>query len=136
MDRKKVAAIVFSDSHERHRLEALLHPRIAIRRKDLIDEYEKQPRIKMIVIDSPLLYQADLDLLCDAVIFVDASEEVRRERSEKQRHWPEGELARREKLQQSLDTKRARADYICSNNSTPAALRAEVERIFACIASP
>jgi dephospho-CoA kinase len=135
IDRKKVAAIVFSDSQQRHRLEALLHPRIAVRREMLIGEYEEQPRIRMIVLDSPLLYETDLDLMCDAVIFVDAPESVRKERSEKQLHWPEGELARREKLQQSLDTKRARADHVVSNHSSLAELRKEVERIVARIVS-
>jgi len=131
VDRKTIGRIVFSDSEQRHRLEAMLHPRIAVRREDLIAEFDKQPRIKMIVLDSPLLYESDLDLACDAVIFVDASTEQRKERSEKQRQWPEGELGRREKLQQSLDMKRARADHICSNNSSLADLRKDVERIFA-----
>lgn len=136
VDRQKVAAIVFSDSEQRHRLEALLHPRIAVRREMLIEEYDKQPRIKMVVLDSPLLYEADLDLMCDAVIFVDAPEELRRDRSEKHLLWPEGELARRERLQQSLDTKRARADYIVSNHSSLTDLRKEVERVVARIVSP
>jgi len=133
--RAKVSAIVFADSTQRHRLEALLHPRIAVRREMMIAAFEKQPRVRMIVLDSPLLYEADLDLICDAVIFVDTPLEQRKGRSEKQRAWPEGELARREKLQQALDTKRARADHICSNNSSLADLRKNIERIYATIVS-
>ena len=129
VDRKKVASIVFGDASQRHRLETLLHPRIAIRRADKMSEFDGQPRIKMIVLDTPLLYEADLDLMCDAVVFVGADFELRKQRSEKSRHWPPGELARREKAQQSLDMKRARADYICENNSTLADLRKQVERI-------
>jgi dephospho-CoA kinase len=89
----------------------------------------------MIVLDSPLLYETDLDLMCDAIIFVNASMENRQARSEKQRAWPEGEIARRESTQLALDTKQARADYVCSNNSSPADLRREVERIFATISA-
>ena len=135
VDRKKIAGIVFADSGQRHRLEALLHPRIEVRRADVMAELERQPRIRMMVLDSPLLYEADLDLMCDAVIFVDAGTDQRRERSEKSRHWPEGEIERREKLQQPLDTKRARADYICDNNSTLSDLRKQVETIFSRIVS-
>lgn len=135
VDRQKVAAIVFADPGQRHRLEALLHPRIAVRRADVVAEFEKQPRIQMIVLDSPLLYEADLDLMCDAVIFVEAGLDNRRERSEKPRDWPEGEVPRREKMQQPLDTKRARADYICDNNSTLSNLRKQVETIFSRIVS-
>lgn len=90
----------------------------------------------MIVLDSPLLYESKLDQTCDAVIFVEAPESQRQARSEKQRNWAEGESARREKLQQTLDTKRARADYVVSNNSSLADLRKEVERVFASIVSP
>lgn len=135
VDRRKVASIVFADPAQRHRLEALLHPRIAIRRSDLMAEFDRQPRIKMIVLDSPLLYEVDLDLLCDAVVFVEADRDRRIERSEKAHHWPEGELDRREKTQQPLDMKRARADYICENNSTLADLRKHVERVFTQILS-
>ena len=129
VDRKKVASIVFGDPSQRHRLEALLHPRIAVRRADLMADFDKQPRIRLIVIDSPLLYEADLDLTCDAVVFVDAGLDLRKERSEKLRRWPEGELLRRERSQQSLDMKRARADYTCENNSTLTDLRNQIERI-------
>lgn len=135
VNRQKVGTIVFNDRVQRHKLEALLHPRIAVRRADQIAAYEKQPRIRMIVLDSPLLYESDLDLICDAVIFVDAPVERRVERSEKARNWPEGEVLRREKLQQPLDMKRARADYTCVNNSTLSDLREQVERIYAQIVS-
>jgi dephospho-CoA kinase len=135
VDRRKVALVVFADASQRHRLEALLHPRVGIRRASLMAELETQSRIKAIVLDSPLLYEVDLDLLCDAVLFVDADFATREARSEKSRNWPEGELARREKTQQPLDMKRARADYTVDNNSTLAALRRQVEGVFAQIVS-
>lgn len=135
VDRQRVAAIVFRDPAQRHRLEALLHPRLDIRRSDLMAEFESQPRTRIIVLDSPLLYETDQDLMCDAVIFVDSRLEYRKERSEKSRSWSEEELRQREKSQLSLDIKRTRADYICDNNSTLAALREQVERIFAQIVS-
>ena len=135
VDRRKVASIVFVDAAQRHRLEVLLHPRVGIRRADLVAEMEAQGKVKAIVLDSPLLYEADLDLMCDAVIFVDAAQAAREARSEKSRNWPAGELARREKTQQPLDMKRARADYTVDNNSTLAALRRQVEGVFAQIVS-
>lgn len=129
VDRRKVAAIIFADPAQRHRLEAFLHPLIAIRRRDKISEFLERQRVKFIVLDSPLLYETDLDLDCDAVIFVDAPFEVRRERSEKERGWPPDELARREKSQYPLDMKRARADYTLVNDSDLGSLRSRVEQI-------
>ncbi len=135
VDRQKVAAIVFADPSQRHRLEALLHPRIDVRRVDMIATMEKKPSICAIVLDSPLLYEADLDLVCDAVVFVHSDEETRKSRSENSNKWPKGELERREKSQQPLDIKRARADYVCENNSGTASLRKQVEGVFAQIVS-
>ncbi len=135
INRQKVASIVFGDPSQRHRLESLLHPRIAVRRSDLIAEFEARADIRMIVLDSPLLYEVDLDLLCEAVVFVEADEAVRKQRSEKDRQWSEEELSRREKSQQPLDMKRARAEYICVNNSSLDALRDRVKEVFTQIVS-
>ena len=135
VDRKKIASLIFDDPGQRRRLESMLHPRIAVRRAALLEEMGRDPRIKMVVIDSPLLFEAGLDESCDAVVFVEAGVDERRARSEKARSWPAGELEKREKTQQSLDTKRSRADYICENNSTPADLRNQVTRLFSQILS-
>ncbi|MFQ5424050.1 MAG: dephospho-CoA kinase [Phycisphaerae bacterium] len=135
VDRAKVATIVFGDSVQRRRLEALLHPRIAARRAELLSRMNDQSDVRMIVLDSPLLYETDLDLECDAVIFVDADRATRLQRSEKSRHWSKEQFTRREKSQQSLDMKRARADYVCGNHSTLAELRESVTAIFAQIVS-
>ncbi len=135
VDRRKVAAIVFADPEQRRRLEALLHPRIAARREKALAEFDAKPEIKAIVIDSPLLFETDLDLQCDAVIFVDADVDIRLARSEKHRNWTAEEFRRREKSQLPLDTKRARADYVCSNNSTLSALRIEIAGILAQVVS-
>lgn len=135
VDRGRVASIVFGDESQRRRLEALLHPRIARRHDEMMAEFDKQDDVKFIVIDSPLLFEAKLDRLCDAVVFVEAPLDAREERSEKYRRWPRGTLARREKNQQPLDMKRRRADYICDNNSTLNELRKQVEEIVTTILS-
>ena len=130
VDRRKIAERIFGNAAERSRLEALVHPRIARRRDVILAEIRERPDVRMIVIDSPLLYEAGLDRMCDRVIYVEANEDNRRQRSEKDRQWPPGELARREKNQESLDNKRSRADHVCVNNSTPDALRQQVQDIY------
>ncbi len=130
IDRSAVARIVFADEAQRHRLEGLMHPRIEKRRAALTARYELDPRIRMIVIDAPLLYEAGLDRQCDAVIFVDAPRELRLARVRETRGWSDAELERREKNQQPLEMKRARANYTCTNNSDLDDLRRQVESIF------
>jgi len=130
ISRSAVAEIVFADDAQRRRLEGLMHPRIERRRAALTAQYELDPRIPVIVIDAPLLYEAGLDRQCDAVIFVDAPRDVRLARVRERRGWTDAELERREKFQQPLEMKRALANYTCTNNSDLNALRRQVESIF------
>ena len=130
VDRKRIGAIVFDDPAQRSRLETLIHPRIAIRRDTMIEKLSADPKVRMIVMDAPLLYEVGLDRMCDSVIFVESDQAIRAERSEKTRHWVPTELARREKSQMPLDMKRARADHICNNNSDLPTLRQEVKGLY------
>lgn len=135
VDRKVVSEIVFADETQKSRLEALTHPRIAQRRQRLMEQYSQDSAIPLIVIDSPLLFETHLDRLCDRIIFVDADRAVRLERVRTTRGWSADELDRREKMQQPLEFKRARADHICTNNSDVGALRQQVKAIFSRIVS-
>jgi dephospho-CoA kinase len=128
IDRGKVAAIVFNDPRERIRLEGLTHPWIHQRRRA---EFAAAPAdVKAVVIDAPLLFEANLDDECDAVIFVDAPEKLRRERVRRNRGWDAEELAKRESAQLALDEKRRRADYVISNDGDLGGLRAQVHDVF------
>lgn len=126
---RALADLIFRDPRQRARVEALLHPRIERRRRELVEQYLGAPDTRLIVLDSPLLYEAGLDHLCDAVVFVDAPPEARRQRVTQERGWSDGELERREKSQKPLDTKRGKADYIIVNSSGLEDLCARVEKL-------
>lgn len=118
VDRGRVGEIVFADDEQRRRLEQLLHPRIEEQRKALIRQYQNDPSVRMIVLDSPLLLEAGLGDECDVVVFVDADDDVRRRRVTRHRGWSETDWKSRENSQFALDKKRARSDYIVVNNSS------------------
>lgn len=130
VDRQALAGIVFDKPAELARLEGLLYPRLARRREELLAAYEADPRVQAIVLDSPKLFEAGLNELCDAVIFVDASWSVRARRLAETRGWSEETLQKRENLLKPLDMKRALADHVVVNHSSVAALRSQVERVF------
>ncbi|MHC4218892.1 MAG: dephospho-CoA kinase [Planctomycetota bacterium] len=126
IDRAAVARIVFSRPVELKRLESLVHPWIEARRKAL---FEQAPvDACALVIDAPLLFEAGLDAECDAVIFVDADLETRLARVAEGRGWDEQELGKREDSQLPLDDKRARSDYVVSNNGDLRTLSEQVHR--------
>jgi dephospho-CoA kinase len=133
IDRAKVAQRVFASRSDLRRLEMVIHPWIARRRTRLMVDLAQEPSVKAFVADAPLLFEANLDLECDCVVFVDCPREVRLERLWTNRGWRPDELARRESRQLPLDFKRDRADYIVSNNSDVDTLVQRVKHVFSVI---
>jgi dephospho-CoA kinase len=127
VDRSKVAAIVFTDSAERARLEALTHPWIEARRERLFAA--PPPGTRALVIDAPLLLEAGLGDRCHAIVFVDSPLEMRLSRVREARGWDAAEHARRESAQWPLDRKRAAADHVVRNDGSPESLRAQVRAV-------
>lgn len=130
INRKAVASIVFADRTELQRLEDLLYPRIDRRRRSLVDYFEQDSDVRAIVYDAPKLFEAGLDRACDCVVFVDAPWEARVRRAAQTRGWNEAELRKREKMQDPLKPKRAKADYVVTNQFDIETLRSTVEQVF------
>ncbi len=136
VSREAVARVVFNDTEQRRRLEALLHPRIAEQRTELIEACQADPQVRAIALDSPLLHEAGLDRQCDVVVFVDAPPQERARRVAASRGWSAEELDRREKSQEPLDIKGGKADYIVVNKSGLDDLRSSVENLLAELFAP
>lgn len=134
-EREVLRELVGRDNGARRRLEGLTHPRIAARRQRMTAEFLADDRVRAIVWDSPLLFEAGLADRCDYIIFVDAAPAERLARVRRERGWAQEDLERFEKLQKPLDFKRQRADYIVENNSDIDVVRREVERVFSRILS-
>lgn len=129
-DRARLAEVVFGDAVQRRRLEGLVHPLIARRRADIISRSQGDASVRAIILDSPLLFESQLDRLCDAIVFVEASEPVRLERLRASRQWDLDQLRRRERCQLPLDEKRRRAQFVVNNNTaSPDDLLAQVSDI-------
>jgi dephospho-CoA kinase len=133
-DRQAVAARVFSDPAERRWLEGWIHPAVRVRMARELSEARARG-VPRIVLDVPLLLENDAEhglvAACDALVFVEASAEVRARRAAQARGWPPGELARREAAQLPLRDKRARAHHVVRNQGDLRALADEVRRVLA-----
>ena len=95
--------------------------------------YDADLSVRAIVLDAPKLYEAGLNELCDAVLFIDADRKTRVRRLAASRGWSEKELLRRENLLNPLDNKRAIADHVVVNHSSIVELRSETERVFSSV---
>ena len=135
VNRRHVADRVFDDPDQRRRLEGLIHPIVAARRERIMAESRQDPAVKAVVIDAPLLFEAELDQLCDQVIFIEADRPTRLMRVSADRRWDERELARREKSQIPLDFKRRQAHHIVINDSDESNCFSQVRGVFSRILS-
>src|SRR5690349_14221146 len=70
VDRGLIASKVFADAAERVRLEKLIHPLVGQAREREMAAVAQDPKVLAFVWDAPLLFEAGLDRLCDAVVFV------------------------------------------------------------------
>jgi dephospho-CoA kinase len=131
VDRHKLAERVFASHSDLRRLEMVIHPWIARRRDGIFASLASRQDLKAFVADSPLLFEANLDVECDFILFVDCRLEIRAERLQATRGWSREELGRRESRQLPLSFKRDRADNTVTNNSDDAALVREVGLAFA-----
>jgi dephospho-CoA kinase len=129
VNRKAVAAAVFTDAARTKRLNSLIHPRVAQEREVSMKQHQADPRIVAIIWDTPLLFEAGLDQYCDAVVFVDVPREERLRRLREKRGWEAPELDKREKLQFPLDKKAQLADYDIDNSRDEASSLRQVQRV-------
>ncbi len=130
IDRRQLARIVFAPPphgpREKEYLEGLTHPEIHRLIQRRIRELAAGGA-KLVVLDAPLLMEADLNNFCNTIIFVDSPREIRMARA-RSRGWNEEDYAAREGAQDSLDSKRAKADLTIDNSGAPESTKAQVER--------
>lgn len=135
IDRKQLAERIFNDREARQWLEGLIHPRVAADRERFIERAVKEGA-NLIVLDVPLLFEAGVAERCDAVIFVEAEEDVRLQRLAASRGWDAAELHRREKNQWALDKKRDTSDHVLRNDRDEASCRTQVRQLLPRILRP
>lgn len=79
IDRKELSKIVFSDESSLERLEAISHPFMVNRTKEIIEEAKKKK--KSVVINAAILNRLHLDEVSDQVIYVHSPYQMRLERA-------------------------------------------------------
>jgi dephospho-CoA kinase len=115
LDRARLRSIVLSDPEGLAALNAILHPEVHRRRDELLAEAKARGQ-SIVVSDIPLLFEASDPDEFDAVVLVDAPEEVRRRRVLQSRTLPESDLANLMAAQLPSSFKRPRSDYVIDND--------------------
>lgn len=113
IDRKKLAAIVFSCPTELERLNKTVLPLIS---DAVMAEAEKGRGHRGIILDAPTLFEAGLDKKCDLVIGVTADEDIRIARIAARDGISEAQAYARISSQKSDEFYRTHCDFTVCNN--------------------
>lgn len=128
LDRAAMGALVFADPEARRRLEGIIHPLVHRRSAEL----EAAAADGAVVVhDIPLLAEVGRAGSFDAVVVVDAPEELQVQRMVEDRGWTREEAQSRIAAQATRDERLAIATHVVDNTGSLADLRRRVEAIHA-----
>ena len=111
VDRAALGDHVFGDGGALRRLEAIVHPMVAGRRRRFLRAAARR-RAPLVVLDIPLLFETAMERECDCVAVVSAPAAVQRARVLARPGMTEAKLAAILDQQVPDATKRRRADFV------------------------
>jgi dephospho-CoA kinase len=132
-DRKKLASVAFASQTALDALTGIIHPLVLARCEELIQRFRRDPSIRGIVLDMPLLAEVGWEKRCDALVFIDCDRILRTRRMSTKRQIDVDQQKKRENFQISLDKKKKMANFIIDNNSDESELAKQVEKVFSAI---
>jgi dephospho-CoA kinase len=125
LDRAALGAVVFADPAQRHRLEAITHPRIGALMGERIAA-ALGSAAPLVVADIPLLFEGGRGELVEGVLLVDAPEEVQLSRLMLRDGIDEAAARARIAAQMPLAEKRRRATWVIDNAGSPESTAGQV----------
>lgn len=128
LDRKKLGAIVFSDSEALAQLNAITHPAIYEEMHRQIDQAEAQGH-EIVILDIPLLFESHNQIGANQVMVVSVPTDLQLERLMARNQLTKVEAQQRIDAQLPLAEKVERADYVIDNAGSPAETYAQVDAI-------
>ncbi len=130
IDRKAVAKKVFNNSDLLKSLEKLIHPVVKKEIDEQFQQAAKQKEAPLFIAEIPVLYEAEgWESGFDAVIVVDAPEELRRKR------YAGDDFNQRISHQIPLEEKVKNADFVILNDQNIDHLEKQVENIYQILTS-
>jgi dephospho-CoA kinase len=128
LDRERLGSIVFADADRLAALNAIVHPLVGRRMRELD---EAAPVDAVVVYDVPLLTENDLAGQYDVVVVVDAPVDIQLDRLVGTRGMTEDAARARIAAQATRERRRAIADYVIDNSGTLDELSAQVDALWA-----
>jgi dephospho-CoA kinase len=134
LDRPALRRLVLDDAEALATLNQIVHPAVQARRAELMHAAAARGD-RIVVSDIPLLFEAADPDEFDAVVLVDAPEELRLARLMAHRGLTRDEARRMIRAQLPSRDKRARSDFVIDNDGDLAALERRTDRVWHALVS-
>ena len=122
LNRKKIAAIVFTNKQKRANLDSIIHPRVFRIIEQQLASLPSIQALPYVLIEAALIYETGMDGSLDYVVVVAAEEETCIQRVSVRDNVSREDVGRRISAQMPMERKMKRADFIIHNNATEADL--------------
>jgi dephospho-CoA kinase len=132
LDRPSLGRIVFADPDARRRLEAITHPLVRARAREI---ESAAPAGSVVVHDIPLLVETGQQDKFDVVVVVDADVATQLSRLAMTRGMSADDARARIAAQATPEQRRAAADYVVVNDGSLDDLRRRVDEVWTAISS-
>ncbi len=127
LDRACLGEVIFSDESKRLELEAILHPLIQKRTRQLI---QGMPSDSIVVYSVPLLVEASVDYPFDFIVTVEAGEEIQLERLMASRGLTLEQASNRIKSQATSSARIARSNLVIDSSKSKEELFEQVDALW------
>lgn len=122
----KLKNIIFNNHHEKIWLENLLHPLI---KNQMANDCLKFKEKKTLILEIPLLFEANFNDLCTEIWLVKCSENIQRERLMKRDKLNKSEAGKLISSQMSNEEKEKRADIVLVNENNINPWKFEIDQL-------
>jgi dephospho-CoA kinase len=135
VDRARLGSRVLADPEAFARLETIVHPLVAARRREFVEE-ARAAGAALVVLDVPLLFETGREGEVDAVAVVSTTPQIQRERVLARPGMTPMKLAAILARQTPDAEKRARADFVIDSGRGVEAARDQIREILATVTTP
>lgn len=125
INRKKLGKIAFKNRGNLNKLERTIHPKVIKKIKEMVKLSKKD----VVIVDAPLLIEADLQRAVDYIVVVASSLKKQFELADR-RGFTKRDCLQRRKLQRPLREKIKYADFVIDNNRSKAYTKKQVVKVW------
>lgn len=128
-DREKIKKIVFTDKEKLKKLNSITHPLILKELKKEIVRLTDSDKLKPIIVDIPLLFEAKAENLVDSIIVVKCDKKTQISRLLKKGRWTKEEIEEIISSQMPISKKIKKANYVIDNSKSLKETEKQVKKI-------